>query len=257
MIKRIDERIRQALDGASALLQGFVREWVDVDRKANGDPVTEADLAVDAYLRETLLRPGEGWLSEETRDDPARLQCSGVWIVDPLDGTKEFIAGIPEWAVSVGWAEGHRAVAGGICNPATREAIVGGQGIPLRISGRTAGVTDRSSVEGATVLASRSELRRGEWEIFDPAPFRIRPTGSIAYKLALVAAGQADATISLAPKHEWDIAAGVALVEAGGGVVTDLDGDEIKFNQPIPWVNGLVAAGQRLHRQLLTLVADA
>ena len=251
------ERLTAALHGAEGMLQRFSRKLLNVEEKANGDPVTEADLAVDAYLREALLRPGEGWLSEETRDDLDRLRCRCVWVVDPLDGTKEFIAGIPEWCVSVGWVVDGAAAAGGICNPATSETLIGGPRPAPMLGQQQARVSQRDSLDGAVVLASRSELRRGDWEIFRPARFEIRPTGSIAYKLARVAAGRADATVSLAPKHEWDIAAGVALVQSARGMVTDLDGEQIRFNRPVPWVNGLIAAGPSLHALLLTLVREA
>ena len=100
--------------------------------KTGGDPLTEADLAVNEVLLKSLPQPGEGWLSEENADDAARLKCSRVWIVDPIDGTREFIQGIPEWCISVGLVEGGRPVAGGIFNPGFRRHL-------QRAGGRRAG----------------------------------------------------------------------------------------------------------------------
>ncbi len=229
---------------------------VRVDHKAGGDPVTEADRAVDAALRETLLRPGEGWLSEETADDPARLAAARVWIVDPLDGTREFVAGIPEWCVSVGLVEHGEPVAGGILNPMTGELVLGAQGAGVTRNGETVRLEPRPELRGAAVLASRSEAQRGEWKRFDGAPFAVRAVGSVAYKLALVAAGLADATWTLVPKHEWDVAAGVALVLAAGGEVCTPDGAS-RVQSAGSLLPGLVAARPGLMPALTSFLAWA
>lgn len=224
------ERIAAALENALAVLTRFTPGAVESRRKAGGDPVTEADTAVDAVLRERLPRAGEGWLSEETEDDSARLACSRVWIVDPVDGTREFISGIPEWSVSVGLVEDGLPVAGGIANPATGEIFLGAVGAGVTLNGQPARVRDRATLAGAEILASRSEVKRGEWARYD-GRFIVRPTGSIAYKLARVAAGLADATWTLKPRHEWDVAAGVALVLAAGGRAATAGNADPRFNQ--------------------------
>src|SRR5256712_11987077 len=119
------QRIHSALDAARVVFNRFTSGAIEAEYKAGHDPVTEADKAVDAVLRKELLREGEGWLSEESVDDCTRLGESRVWGVDPLDGTREFVAGIPEFCVSVAMVENGRPVAGGICNPATNEIILG------------------------------------------------------------------------------------------------------------------------------------
>ena len=264
------ERIAGALERASVVLRRYVEEGWTVDRKAAGDPVTEADREVDTLLREMLPRDGEGWLSEETADDARRLDCSRVWIVDPLDGTKEFVQKIPEWCVSVGYVEDGRPMAGGIHNPATGETILGSleTGVGLfrlgddfenhdpefekwanqvhPYGGDPARVSGRESLEGALVLASRSETGRGQWDHQQEAGFTIRPMGSVAYKMALVAAGRADATWTEVPKNEWDVAAGAALVQAAGGRVFDPEGNAVSFNRPKTLLPGLVAVPPQL-----------
>jgi myo-inositol-1(or 4)-monophosphatase len=216
--------------------------------------LTKADIAVNEVLLETLPQPGEGWLSEETVDDADRLNCSRVWVVDPIDGTREFIQGIPEWCISVGLVEGGRPVAGGILNPATDELIIGAQGYGVTRNGTPVTARASSDLRGALILASRSEVKRGEWEPFFEEPISIRNVGSVAYKLGLVAAGLADGTWTLVPKHEWDVAAGAALVLAGGGVVLNPDGSPAVFNQSNPKLTGFIAVGSGIATQTMDLI---
>src|SRR5579864_7583072 len=196
-------RIREALAAAAGAIASFVPGAVKSEEKSRGrGPVTEADRVSNRVLRECLLRDGEGWLSEETTDDLARLRRRRVWVVDPIDGTSEFVAGIPEWCVSVAMVENGRAVAGGICNPATGEIFLGAPETGVTYNGKPAAASTKAGLEGAVVIASRSELKRGEREQFSNGSFEIRPVGSVAYKLALVSAGRADATWTLTPKNE-------------------------------------------------------
>ena len=239
------ERIQAALERARDVLTTIRAGALHVEQKTGGDPVTEADRAVDVALRETLVRPGEGWLSEETADDLARLDARRVWVADPLDGTREFVAGIPEWCVSVGLVVNGAPVAGGVVNPVTGETVLGARGAGVRYNGGSVTLQPRQELRGSLVLASRSEVNRGEWRRFEGAPFTIRAVGSVAYKLALVASGLADATWTLVPKHEWDVAAGVALVRAAGGDVGSLDGTPLAFNRPTPLLPGLMPAIRR------------
>jgi myo-inositol-1(or 4)-monophosphatase len=239
------DRIRRALDTAGPILARFASDGAHVDLKSGGDPVTEADLAVDAALREQLLRPGEGWLSEETADDASRLARVRCWIVDPLDGTKEFVMGIPEWGVSIGLVIDGEAMAGGFLNPLSGLHVVGAVGQGCWSSGRACTVRDGDGLAGMEVLASRSETSRGEWKQFADDAFTVKPTGSVAYKFAMVAAGETDATWTLVPKSEWDVAGGVALVRAAGGEVIVNDGSAPRFNREDVRLPGLIAAGPR------------
>src|ERR1700688_3650618 len=136
--KEILERIHAALEAARAVLNRFTPGAIEAEYKVGHDPVTEADRAVDDILRKTLLRPGEGWLSEETVDDFTRLDKQRVWVVDPLDGTREFVQGIPEFCVSIAMVENGIPVAGGICNPATDELILGSRGTGVTYNGTPA-----------------------------------------------------------------------------------------------------------------------
>jgi myo-inositol-1(or 4)-monophosphatase len=246
------KRIEAGLQAAVEILRGFTAGTVKIDHKPGAaGPVTEADRAVDEALAKILPAAGEGWLSEESSDDPSRLAQRWLWAVDPLDGTREFVAGIPEWAVSIGFIEDGRPVAGGVANPATGEVFVGDLRTGVTYNGRPARVTSRRALDGAVVLASRTEVERGQWERYRGSPFTVRPLGSVAYKLALVAAGLADATWTLVPKHEWDVAAGVALVLAGGGRVRTLEGAPPRFNQRRPLFSGLAAYPPALEPEIV------
>ena len=247
---RILTRIEEALVAAARSISPFLPGQDIVEFKSATNPVTEADRTANRILRDALLQDNEGWLSEESVDDSNRLDKKHVWVVDPIDGTKEFISRIPEWCISVAFVENGRAVAGGICNPATQEIFLGALGEGVKLNGTSVRASECQCLEGAVVLASRSELARGEWDCFRDDPFLIRPMGSVAYKLALVAAGMADATWTLSPKNEWDIAAGVALIEAAGGFVRKLDGSELRFNNRSPLFPGLLACGPQLDREL-------
>ncbi len=247
-------RIEAALADARVILSRFTPGAIDAEFKAGHDPVTEADRAIDAVLRQNLLRDGEGWLSEESVDDFTRLEKSRVWVVDPLDGTREFVKGIPEFCVSIGFVEDGIPVAGGIHNPATNETFLGALDAGVLYNGKPATPSARTSLQGAVALASRSEVKRGEWKPFENGPLQICAMGSVAYKLARVSAGLADITFTLTPKHEWDVAAGAALVLASGGFVTTLENTAFHANHKNPLISGLIAGGPYLRAELLSLL---
>ena len=240
-------RIREGLLAAAEAVRPYTPGDVAFERKEErGDPVTAADHAADLVLRRILPRDGEGWLSEESVDDPSRLGRERVWVVDPIDGTREFIEGIPEWCVSIGLLESEVPVAGGIYNPATDEMVLGSLETGVTYNGAPALVREPREGEAPTVLASRSEIKRGEWDGLEKEGVVVRPCGSVAYKLALVAAGRADATWTVVPKSEWDVAGGCALVRAAGGVVTLADGTVPRFNQARPVFPNFVAGAPAL-----------
>jgi myo-inositol-1(or 4)-monophosphatase len=261
-----------ALDAARAagdVIMGFFRSGAEVRHKAPDQPVTAADLAADALLERNLLgaRPGDGWLSEETEDRPDRLAVRRVWVVDPLDGTRSFVRGYPEFAVSVALVEERDAVVGVVYNPARAEvywATRGGgahrasdwsggvaTGQRFRIP---AGEGSRAAGGRPSLLASRTEIAAGELDPF-AADWSVEPLGSTAYKIVHVAAGLGDAFVSLGPKSEWDVAAGALILEEAGGVVTDVTGARLRYNGPDPYVHGIICAAPGLHGILLERIA--
>ena len=249
----------EAARAAGAIVRDFYERGVAVGYKdsARDNPVTEADTQADACIQERIRRafPDDGWLSEETKDSDDRLRRQRVWIVDPLDGTKEFVQHIPELCVCIALVDAGAAVLGVSFNPITDELFAGARGRGLMLNGQAAQTSATAELSRARILASRSEDQRGEWDAFK-AHVRVELTGSVAFKLALIAAGRADATFSLTPKHEWDICSGAALIEAGGGRITDCDGAPLQFNRPRPLLPGLIASNAALYEPLRALIGS-
>lgn len=246
------ERVIQIAEAAGRVIEDVRRVGFDVTHKGSQGPVTEADHAADALLRQELLALEPcGWLSEETADDRSRLGHDRLWVVDPLDGTKEFIAGLPEYSVAVALVERHRPVLGVVHNPATGEVF-------WAVRGEGAHATDQviSVHEGKGLLASRSEVDCGEFAPFE-REWDVTPGGSIEYKLALVAAGRVAATWSRGPKWEWDVCAGALLVEEAGGIATDAVGGPLRYNQTHPKVRGILAGAPDAYRRALQSVLAA
>jgi myo-inositol-1(or 4)-monophosphatase len=238
-----------------------VRRYYDagvaVAEKGPDNPVTKADLEANACIRALVAEafPDDGWLSEETADSTERLARRRVWVVDPLDGTKEFIQHIPEFCVCVALVEAGRPVVAVSYNPATDRLYLAVRGAGTTVNGDPTRVSRTAAVADAVVLASRSEDKRGEWDAFKDR-VHVRLTGSVAFKLAELAAGNGDATFTLTPKNEWDICAGTLLVEEAGGRATDLAGAPLVFNQPSPLRPGMIASNGLLHPGLLALIAE-
>lgn len=232
-------RAEQALHEALALADAHAKKGVEVEYKDGGSPVTEADRAIDSMLREALPEPGDGWLSEESLDGPERQDCRRVWVVDPIDGTRSFVAGRSDYSVSIGLLIDRLPVLGAIGSP-DGVCVVGAVGHGVRVEG-TPGTPWTESSQELRLLASRSEMRRGDWQHLT-ARASIHPVGSVAYKLALVAAGFADATWTKYPKHEWDVAAGAALVLAAGGDIWLPRGGHMLWNRNRPRFLSFAAA---------------
>lgn len=245
----------KAAEAAGEIIARYFGTNLAVEHKSREQPVTRADREANDVIKKILIGafPADGWLSEETVDTAERLEKQRVWIVDPLDGTKEFIQKIPEFAVSIALSVDGDIVVGVIFNPITKELFEAHKGSALKLNGREALVSSKKELKGATILASRSETKRGEWKGFEET-FLVRTSGGIAHKMALVANGAADGSFSLQPKNEWDIAAGTLLVEEGGGKVTRLDGSSFTFNKPNPREKGIVYGNREIHRQLIAMI---
>ena len=246
------ELLHSAVREAGALALGYFGRKVASRQKADGTRVSDADLAVDVMLRNALTgaRRDYGWLSEETADDPKRLEARRVWIVDPIDGTHAFLAGTPEWTIAAALVQDGKPVLAAVYNPATAEMFTARRGQGAYLNGEPIAVTRKNRIEGAAMIASGGLFKKKVWT--EPWPrMRLFWVNSVAYRLARIAQGSADATVSLTPKSEWDLAAPSLLVQEAGGRVTGTDGNPFLYNQPVPRVKGLVAAGEALHGLLI------
>lgn len=240
--------LTRAVREAGRLASGFFRTRMASWDKRPGDPVCDADLAVDALLKKALLseRPGYGWLSEESAESANRLSAERLWVVDPIDGTRAFLKGRPEYAVAAALVVAGRPVAGAVFNPETDEFFEAVEGAGMRLNGVPLAVADRVKVSGMRLLVSRREFERlsENHHIGDCA---VEAISSIAYKTALLAAGRADALVSLSPKSDWDLAAGHLLVAEAGGRMTSCSGEELVYNRPLPRHASVLAANPTLH----------
>ncbi len=218
-------------------------------------PVTAADLEVDAMLRHSLrkARPDYGWLSEETPDTNERLSAKRVFVVDPIDGTRAFIAGEKSWAHSLAVVENGRPIVGVVHLPMldrTYAAVAGGGAF---LNGTHIIASARTELDGAKVLATAALLEESHWPGGVPRFERhFRP--SLAYRLCLVAEGRFDAMMSFRATWEWDVAAGDLIASEAGAVVTTGAGEVPAYNNSTPLLAGLLAAGPGLHPGILERV---
>ena len=246
------EALAEILRDAGEIVRRAMASPIEVAQKADGSPVTATDRAVDTFLRDALTRivPGSGWLSEETVDDTSRLDREYVWVVDPIDGTKQFIRRIPEIAISVALVHRGRPVAAAVLNPAADEEGLWLQGSLPAFRGLLARDTPPSLDEAETIV-SRTESEAGDLVGLETVVGKTRPVGSVAYKLLRVAAGTDAITYSLRPKSEWDVCGGIGLLLGSGRVFLRLDGAPVVFNQPTPAIlSGAVAGPEPLATEL-------
>jgi myo-inositol-1(or 4)-monophosphatase len=246
------ELLKSAVRNAGALANSYFRRQVEVRKKPDGSEVSEADLAVDAALKLALMtrRKDYGWLSEESPDDRERLKHSRVWMIDPIDGTSAFLRHNPEWTVSAALVENGVPVLGLVYAPAKDEMFRAMRGRGAFLNDEPIRTSDKPTLEGAELIASGGLFKKKIWQ--EPWPeVETRWVNSVAYRLALVAAGKADATISLSAKAEWDLAAAAVLMDEAGGVTTDHHGNPHPYNREIPRFPSLVASGKALHPLLI------
>jgi myo-inositol-1(or 4)-monophosphatase len=252
-------RLTSALIEAGQRATDLANKGFEVQIKKDRSPVTTADLEVNRVLHhmQKTFFPDDGWLSEESPDDRARLEKTRVWIVDPIDGTKAYVNKLPEYCISVGLVEAGRPVLGAIYNPSTDELFTAIAGQGLRLNGRPVSPAPPAD-ERSEIMVSPWEYRGGRWAELD-GRVHCRPMLSIAYALAQVAAGRVQATLTIEPENEWDLAAGVLLIQESGGTIVDAEGRPFRFNQAAPRFRGVIAvsatAGPEL-RPMLQAHAD-
>ncbi len=240
----------EAVRKAGAKVGELVRDGFDVQTKPDRSPVTTVDYEVDRILHEMQQRefPLDGWLSEESPDGPARLNQARVWIVDPIDGTKALVNRMPEFCISAALVERGVPVVAAILNPSTGELFTAVRGGGLFLNGTR--VTPSPAHDSSpVVMVNAWEFRHNRWVTLAETT-RCRPMYSIANALALVAAGRIQAAFTIEPENEWDLAAGVLLVQESGGSVCDADGKPFIFNQPTPKFLGVIAVAATADKNL-------
>ena len=240
MLERLAAIAAEAGALALARMGGDYRRW----EKTPGHPVCDVDLAVDAFLRERLsgLDPKAAWLSEETSDDPVRLHRARVWIVDPIDGTRDYIRARGGWCVSIALVDNGQPVLGVLSAPVRGELWLAGRGKGATRNGVPLRASERTELTGARFPADA--LPRAHRDLVTVA----KPN-SIALRIAMVAAGEADLIATARWGHEWDIAAAMLIAREAGAVTSDALGQPIDFNTKSAQAFGLIVAAPGIHAQ--------
>lgn len=239
------DTIRHIVEEASTIaMAAFARAGGDLQvwDKMPGDPVSETDLAVDNFLRDRLgaLVPDAGWLSEETADDTKRLDCSRIWLVDPIDGTRDFVRGRTGWAISVALVEDGHVVMGVLAAPARKEYWIGARGRGAFLNGKRLKASHRLEFPGSRVPTDSLPKADVDLTVVD------KPN-SIALRMAMVADDRADLLATLRWGYEWDIGAAAIIAEEAGARVTDALGGELRFNKPRANAFGVLCCAPDIH----------
>lgn len=239
--------------GAIALdaLKGPLKHWT----KSGSSPVSEADLAVNTFLAAQLppLVPDAAWLSEETEDDLSRTGAATVWVVDPIDGTRAFIDGRPDWCIAAALVRDGRPVVAALHAPATAETFAAAHGAGATHNGTRLNVATGDTLTGARIAGPRGMLKAlGE---ISPQIAPQPKIYSLALRLGRVAQGAIDAALASVNAYDWDLAAADLLVHEAGGLLTDFSGQKLRYNQPKPVHGALVAASPGRHAALMQIVS--
>jgi myo-inositol-1(or 4)-monophosphatase len=250
--QRYGEQLAAAVREAGVLALGKFRSPLKSWMKGNASPVCEADIASNELLHDRLGKTDDvAWLSEETEDDPARLAARRVWIVDPIDGTRAYIAGRPDWSISVALVEDGRPIVAAVFAPVMDEMFfsVAGEGATLNGSPI---VTSDGTLDGARIAGPAGYLNR--LRAIEPRLAAAAKIHSLALRFARAAQGEIDAAIASRNSHDWDLAAADLLVHEAGGALTTFAGQLLVYNQANPIHKPLIAAGRDRHAAFLDLV---
>jgi myo-inositol-1(or 4)-monophosphatase len=244
--------VREAGAVARTASGNAIKTWV----KEYNSPVSEVDITVNDLLQKrlTAIVPEAGWLSEESEDGPARLAASKVWIVDPIDGTRSFIAGRPDWTISVALVEARRPVVAALYAPASEELFLAVAGAGATRNGTPLKATPGGTIEGARIAGPKGFLDR----LATVAPqFTIQPRiHSLALRLARVADGTVDVVLASRTSRDWDLAAADLLVHEAGGALTTIGGTTLAYNGTSTVHDVLIAAGLVRHQTLTVLLRN-
>lgn len=247
-------RLEEIVDEAGRIAHGLSPasgHKLDSWEKKPGDPVCEADIEVDGYLRRHLgeLLPSAGWLSEETADDPERLSKGLIWLVDPIDGTRDFIRGRSGWCISVALISDGRPLIGMLDAPARGEKWVAVAGQGAWRNGKRLIASRRTQLKGARVPAD--QLAKVD-QILNAVD---RPN-SIALRIAMVAANEADLVATLRWGFEWDIGAAMLIAREAGATATNAFGDRFAYNKRDPRAFGMLVSAPDIHADAVEHLAE-
>jgi len=248
--ERLADAARAAGEVALKTFRAPLKSWT----KGKDSPVSEADIACNELLHQRLSGDGVAWLSEESLDDPSRLTARRVWVIDPIDGTRAYIAGLPDWTIATALVEDGRPVAAALYAPVSDELFTATAGGGAFYNGVAMAATDGESLDGASFGGPRGYLDR--MQKARPAIVATPRVHSLALRFARVAQGVLDAALASRNSNDWDLAAADLLVHEAGGLLTTISGQVLTYNQAVTAHDALVAAGRERHRRLIGLVQE-
>ncbi len=248
LAEELGEVLREAGPIALRTFRTDLRSWT----KQGNSPVSEADIAVDDFLRERLRRDGFGWLSEESQDDRARLNADTLFIVDPIDGTRSYLAGQSDWSIVAAVVLKGRPVAAGVYVPVEDALYLASLGGGATRNGEPIAASQGEALAQARVAGPKKFLER--LAAIDPAAIQEPKIHSLALRMTRVAEGRIDAAFASVHAYDWDLAAADLLVHEAGGAMTNLAGELLVYNLHDPVHGAVLAAGRARHAAMLSLV---
>ncbi|MEO0462681.1 MAG: 3'(2'),5'-bisphosphate nucleotidase CysQ [Pseudomonadota bacterium] len=248
--ERLLEIVREAARIAMSRWPGdghALQSW----EKTPGDPVSEADLEVDRFLRRELgaLLPSAAWLSEETTDNKARTKSGLIWLVDPIDGTRDYVRGRPGWSISVALVSAGRPLVGILAAPARKEEWIAEAGKGATLNGQAISASTRAKFSGARVPVDQLPSVDSDLTI-------VEKPNSIALRIAMVADDRADLVATLRWGFEWDIAAAALIAREAGAQVSDAFGQPLAYNKHDPRDFGLLVCAPGIHAEAVARIAE-
>jgi len=246
-----------ALDAGEAIMELYQSD-ISSERKDDGSLLTKADTTADRIIVQGLKKefPDIPVLSEERKDDLSRQKSKLVWIVDPLDGTKEYVNRNGEFTVNIGLVKDGKPILGVVLVPAKNEMFWGSEeGAFYNISRKVEriGVSKRNALNEMILAKSRSHSGEKEKKLIEKNRFKAVISSGSSLKGCLIAQGIADVYYRFGPTNEWDICAMHAVIDASGGMMTDLLGKEIKYNKEDVKINGFMASNGQIHKKLIEI----
>jgi len=252
--------VRQVTEEAGRIALSYFARDIHTWDKSPNNPVSEADIAVDTFLRTTLMqnRTGYGWLSEETEDQPERLRCGRLWIVDPIDGTRSFLAGGENWGISVALVQDQKTIVAAFYAPVKNAFYFAERGRGVTKNGVAISASIQNDLAAARMMG---EPKAFQTEKFWPTPWpktmHTEQANSIALRICQIADGQFDCCVTLRPKNDWDVAAADLIIEESGGLLTTGTGSRLVFNREKPLHDHIVATCPALFEPVMARVEPA
>ena len=248
----IDDVSKKVILEAGSIAKQYKNKLI-VKYKSKNQPVTNADIAIDNFIKDFFKKktPSYGWVSEESMDNNSRYEKDKFWCLDPIDGTRSYISGKPEYTISLALIKNQEPVIGLVLNPETEELFFAKKNNGASCNGKKINVNSNESIDSSRFSISSSEVKRlKRYDFFQKR--NVIEMGSIAYKISLVAKGVIDAALSFTKKNDWDLAASDLILKEAGGSIKKISGEKIVYNTKQMKIESVIASNLKLSQKLCT-----